>query len=115
MCNGHGQMDKSNELTTGTKQPNATNKKMLLLNKSSKEAEVLNMTTLTSLECSHDVGPYALVWLIAVPLIQICSFYSSNGWVMPTGYWVGPVRSGGEAEYGGRSWELAGSAHPESD
>ena len=56
MCNGHGQMDKSNELTTGTKQPNATNKKKLLLNKSSKEAEVLNMTTLTSLECSHDVG-----------------------------------------------------------
>ena len=50
MCNGHGQMDKSNELTTGTKQPNATNKKMLLLNKSSKEAEVLNMTTLTSLD-----------------------------------------------------------------
>ena len=55
MCNGH--INKSNELTTGTiKQPNATNNKMLLLNKSSKEAEVLNMTTLTSLECSHDVG-----------------------------------------------------------
>ena len=34
------------------------------------------------------------------------SFYSSNGWVLGR---AGTEEE--EAEYGGRSWELAGSAH----